>query len=240
DGTLWAWGSNSFGQVGNGLAGSTPVTRPVQVKGLTSVVAAASGGNFGLALRSDGTVWGWGNNNSGQLGPPSVTGNPVTTPVLIPGLSGVVAIAAAQTTGFALLADGTVRAWGQNHYGLLGIGMESQAPDLVGLVQVAGLDHVRAIAAGGYSAFALREDGTVWGWGSDTAGQLAVGYATDLPVTRPLQARNVAGVTSLSAGFESALAVTSGRQVLGWGMNSVNQLGRPFIDRYPVPVVISR
>ena len=71
DGTVWAWGANYYGQLGDGS--TTNRTTPVQVSGLTGVVAIAGGGNHSLALKSDGTVYAWGYNNRGQLGDGTTT-----------------------------------------------------------------------------------------------------------------------------------------------------------------------
>ncbi len=98
DGTVWVWGGNPDGQVGNGT--SDPYNRtPVQVSGLTSVTVIAAGSQHNLALKSDGTVWAWGENSSGQLGI-GITGNSINAPVQVSGLSGVMAIAGGRPTAW--------------------------------------------------------------------------------------------------------------------------------------------
>src|SRR5215472_13269750 len=100
DGSAWAWGSNLFGELGTGTTTNSSV--PVRVKGLTGAVAVAAGGDeYSLALRSDGTVWAWGNNEDGQLGI-GTTGNTQLTPVQVTGLTGVTEIAAAVHFSLAL------------------------------------------------------------------------------------------------------------------------------------------
>ena len=116
DGSVWAWGSNGYGAVGDGT--ETDRSRPVAV-GLDGVKAIAAGGDFTLALRTDGRVWAWGANWDGQLG--DGTSFSRSSPVNI-GLSGVAAIAAGGTHALALMADGTVVAWGRNEFGQLGDG----------------------------------------------------------------------------------------------------------------------
>ncbi|MFP2913744.1 RCC1 domain-containing protein, partial [Pyxidicoccus sp. 3LFB2] len=91
DGTVWAWGNNTDGQLGDGT--NTPRSTPVQVQGLTGVVAIAANDFDTLALKADGTVWAWGNNSYGQLGDGTAP-NDRSTPVQVQGLTGVVAIAA--------------------------------------------------------------------------------------------------------------------------------------------------
>src|SRR5918999_288403 len=120
DGTVWAWGSNRLGQLGDGTI--TPSSTPVEVGNLDGVRDIAGGSLHSLALRNDGTVWAWGQNRSGQLGNDTTT--PSSTPVEVKDpndpsgyLSGVHTIAAGHSHSLALKDDGTVWAWGDNRLG---------------------------------------------------------------------------------------------------------------------------
>lgn len=127
DGTVWAWGYNSFGQMGDGTLTSRYL--PVQVSGLTDVISIAAGVRyFATAVKSDGTVWAWGNGADGQLGNGS-SGNLVysTTPVQSLGVTKAVAIAAGAGHVLALDADLTIQEWGANNGGQLGNGTTSTA-----------------------------------------------------------------------------------------------------------------
>ena len=148
DGTVWAWGYNGGGELGNGTY--TDNNTPVEVNGLSGVTAIAGGGFHGLALKSDGTVWAWGYNVSGQLG--NGTNTTSNTPVQVSGLSGVAAIAGGDIHSLALKSDGTVWAWGYNLDGELGNGTytDSNTP-----VEVSGLSGVTVIAGGGFHSLAL-------------------------------------------------------------------------------------
>ncbi|MFZ5774640.1 MAG: RCC1 domain-containing protein [Thermodesulfobacteriota bacterium] len=125
DGTVWAWGANSDGQLGDGT--TTQRTTPVQVSGLTNVMAIAAGGDFSLALKTDGTVWAFGGNSLGQLGNGSTQDSAV--PVQVSGLSGVTAITAGGAHGLAVTADGVLWAWGRSSDGQLGLGDSIMSSD---------------------------------------------------------------------------------------------------------------
>jgi alpha-tubulin suppressor-like RCC1 family protein len=181
DGSVWAWGSNLSGQLGNGTTGGTSNV-PLQISNLTGITALACGGVAGpsfrighnLALRSDGTVWAWGDNASGQLGN-GTTGGVGNLPVQVSGLAGVTAIAAGCNFSLAARSDGTVWAWGSNSNFSLGTSNSSQISNVP--VQVPNLTGVVAISSSGFSflSLALQFDGSVWTWGGS-------GY---LPVQMP-------------------------------------------------------
>jgi hypothetical protein len=228
DGTVWAWGLNSEGQLGNGWlswsGGGSAV--PVPVVGLTGVTAIAAAESNGYALRTDGTVWAWGSNTYGKLGI-GATLDDATRPVQVPGLTGVVAISARFLTTYALRADGTVWAWGDNGAGALGTGStaaESPVP-----VQVSGLTGVTAVAARGWGGYALRTDGTVWGWGQDRDGQL--GNAQTCAPTGTCESRvpvripGMADVAAIAGGPFNGYAVRADGTAWGWGQNTYRQLG---------------
>ena len=145
-----AWGENSDGELGDGVAGK-PSNVPVPVSGLSGVTAIAAGAEHSLALLSDGTVMAWGEQQSGQLGDGPSEDSDV--PVPVSGLSRVTAIAAGGTGSLALLSNGTVMAWGGNSLGELGDGSEGAASDVP--VAVSGLSGVTAIASGGNHSLAL-------------------------------------------------------------------------------------
>ena len=176
DGTLWAWGGNFRGQLGDGT--KTDRSTPVPVQGLTGVVAVAAGEYHSLALKSDGTLWAWGFNNNGQLGEVPTTITSIrTTPVPVSGLTGVVAVAAGEFHSLALKSDGTLWAWGGNWSGQLGNG--TQFPVVRSTPMPVNLPGgVVAMDAGRTYSLAVKSDGTLWIWGGNSRGQLGDGTTT--------------------------------------------------------------
>jgi alpha-tubulin suppressor-like RCC1 family protein len=134
DGTVWSWGNGLYGQMGNNTTNRSNLT-PVQVSGLRGVRSVAAGHHHSVALKSNGTVWAWGQNDNGQLGNGTTTA--ALTPVQVPGMSGVSQILAGNYHTIALKSDGTVWAWGLNNDPQLGNGstFNSSTP-----TQVNGLD----------------------------------------------------------------------------------------------------
>jgi alpha-tubulin suppressor-like RCC1 family protein len=143
NGTVWAWGYNYYGQLGDNSTVQKIV--PVQVLGLSGVTAVAAGQNHSLALKTDGTVWAWGDNSYGQLGDNSTVQKIV--PVQVSLLSDVTNVAAGAYHSLAMKRDGTVWAWGLNWPGALG---DNTTVDKSTPVQVQGLGTATLIAAGGY------------------------------------------------------------------------------------------
>jgi alpha-tubulin suppressor-like RCC1 family protein len=233
DGTVWAWGANGDGQLGDGTAGNKRTT-PVQVRNLSDVQAVAGGWLFSLALKNNGTVWGWGSNAAGQLGDGTIS-NQRNTPVQVSDLSDVQAIDAGTVHSLALKNDGTVWAWGRNAEGQLGVGTFDffyTTP-----VQVSNLSDVQAIAAGDRYSLALKNDGTVWAWGSNDEGQLGDGTSTSS--NTPVQVSGLSDVQDIAAGGFHALALKNDGTVWGWGRNVEGQLGDGTNTQSNTPVQVS-
>lgn len=168
DGTVWAWGDNTFGALGDGT--TTLRTSPVQVTGLSNIIAIAAGAHFALALDANGDVWAWGSNASGQLGDGTVASfRPVPGKVTI---GSVATITAGELHALALMSDGTVRAWGENANGRLGLGDQT---DRSVPVAISGMTSVVAVAGGDGHSIALHANGEVWTWGSNVSGELGLG-----------------------------------------------------------------
>ncbi|MFN8523147.1 MAG: polymorphic toxin-type HINT domain-containing protein [Chloroflexota bacterium] len=231
-GQVWAWGDNSAGQLGyttsttcSGFGCSLAATQVSALSGTFTQIAA--GAKHSLALRSDKTVWAWGDNSWGQLGN-GTFGVGGTTPVQVTGLTNVVEIAAGNEHSVARKQDGSVWVWGRDAVGAwdeLGIPPIDvcHTPGVIDCVvhptQVPGLT-ATTISSGGNNTLALRSDQTVWG-----AGRLIVDSALDdPPIAQPSA---ISGVTSIHAGGGHAFARKADGSLWVWGQNLVGQLGVP-------------
>ena len=251
DGTVYAWGRGTFGRLGDGAESTSLV--PVQVKGidgegyLTDIVSVAAGYTYTVALKSDGTVYAWGQNGNGQLGDDTQINRLVPVQVLGVGgtgyLAGITAISAGQYHTVALKSDGTVYAWGLNGNGQLGDDSTTESHVPVQVKGVGGSDYLTGIAsvAAGYThAVTLNTDGTVYAWGLNTNGQLGDDSTTESHV--PVQAKGVGGtgyltgITGVSAGTTHSVALKSDGTVYAWGRNANGQLGDDSTTQHNAPV----
>ncbi|MCL2577458.1 MAG: immunoglobulin domain-containing protein [Defluviitaleaceae bacterium] len=182
-----------------------------------------------VALKSDGTVWAWGNNSGGQLGDNSTTRR--TTAVQVRTgtstfLNNINTIAAGNRHTVALRNDGVVHAWGRNDDGQLGDGTTTRR---LMAVQIQNFNNVAAVAAGSDHTLALQNNGSVWAWGDNTWLQIGrrnlASHAVFRRETSPMQVQHLSNVTAISAGSEHSLALGSDGAVIAWGRNYHGQFG---------------
>lgn len=228
DGTVWNWGDNGWGQLGDGTKSLRRT--PLQVPGLADIVSVTSRTMHSAALKGDGTVWTWGFNGYGGLG--SGTTNERLFAGQVPGLTGAVAVATGYHT-VVLKGDGTVWAWGYNYSGQVGDGTTANRSMPV---QVAGLSGVVAIAAGTSHTVALKGDGTVWTWGDNSVAQLGDGGFANRAI--PAKITGISGVVAIAAGDSHTIALKSDGTVWAWGNNYQGQLGdgTTFQRRSPIQI----
>jgi len=222
DGTVWTAGSNAVGQLGTGvrLYRSVPATVP----GLGDVVALSSGGGSSpgefctVAVKADGTLWGWGSRyclyGLGDLPSSSL-------PVALPGWSDVSAVSVGSGHAMVLKSDGTVWTGGSTFLGALGNGTNVDPAYSLPAAPVPGLSGMTAVAAGDYYSLALGDDGTLWAWGNNDAGQLGDGTNTN----RPSPVRVGSGYSAMAAGTYHTVAIKSDGTLWAWGRNDDGQLG---------------
>lgn len=238
-GIPYSWGDNSYGQLGDGT--TVDHVTPMQVSGLTDVVAVSSGEYHNLAIRSDGTLWAWGWNYFGEIGDGTMITR--TTPVQVIGMTNVVTATAGNGHSLAVKSDGTVWAWGRNDYGQVGDGTYTQRATPVqvkGLNGVGYLTGVTSVSAGDLSSVALKTDGTLWAWGDNYYGQL--GGDPYLKRTTPVQVQGPGGVGYLTdvqgvdSGDKHVVAVKGDGTVWAWGDNVYGQLGDNTTTQRKTPV----
>jgi len=179
DGSLWGWGKNSSGQLGNGKRTDQPV--PVKIGAQQRWIQLAIGAYFTIGLQVDGTLWAWGDNEKGQLG--NGTFKDTAVPVQIGQDKDWTSIAAGSAHGIALKADSSLWAWGNNKEGQLGILEEKQGmyTRQVNLPTKIGQDNDWTVLAAGFSqTVALKAAGSIWAWGWINAGRVD-GYGEYTP-----------------------------------------------------------
>lgn len=234
DGTVWSWGYNVQGQLGNGVFNAYETT-PAQVfdvggagTTLSGVSAIAAGGHHALAIVSDQTVRAWGQNNMRQLGDSTI--NDRSLPVTVQGLGNVAAVAVGRWHSLAIKADGTTWAWGDNRQGQLGNATTggtgtTPAQVCVDIGCTNYLDDVAAVAAGYWYSVALMNDGTVLTWGGTLDG---IGGDTGAPGSNsniPIAVSGLDNVIAISGGRNHVLALKGDGTVWAWGYNAYGQLG---------------
>ncbi|NOU67511.1 hypothetical protein GC096_26060 [Paenibacillus sp. LMG 31461] len=263
DGTLWAWGKNTLGILGDGT--TTDRKEPVQVKNLTGISQVSAGDKHIIALKNDGTVWAWGKNDYCQLGNSNCSLGQLI-PVQIPNLNGVVSISARGLHSIAVKSDGTVWTWGIDYrkddyeFQYMKQSSPTQVPQLSGVVEA---------SAGGLDFKVLKNNGTVWIWGADISilpilvngldgivalagddSYYAFAIKSDgtlwkfkrLSSTQGFQTVQVVGlndIVSAHIGQSSSLAVSRDGSIWSWGTNAYGELGNGTQSDHLKPVKIT-
>lgn len=241
DGTAWAWGSNRYGELGNGRnAESGEWSRNVatRVSVVSGVRQVAAGMSFSVALRTNGEVWTWGRGDRGQLGNGSHDlSRP--TPARANMAYGMIQVAAGDWHAMAL-RPGSLWAWGDDSSGQLGNGT-TVADSATAVLVDRRTSGVTRIDAGGSHNLALDAAGSLWAWGDNTYGALGIGVVDD-PLGPFGHGRNVplrvpvTGVGQISAGVQTSLVVLGDGGLLLWGLDLYGVLGDGTPDGQPHPV----
>jgi alpha-tubulin suppressor-like RCC1 family protein len=240
DGTVWAWGTNGNGQLGDNT--TTNKLSPIQVHGtnnigyLTGIAAVAAGDTHSVVLGANMKVYAWGYNNKGQVGDASTTTRKtpvVVYPVTGSGyLSNIVAVACGRNHTIALDSSGKTYAWGENESGQLGDNSTStrtRPVQVKGTNNIGYLTNIIAVAAGGSHSLALRNDGLVYAWGANTNGGLGdntiLRRLTPVWVRGPAAAGYLTNMVALAAGESNSLALKTDGTIWAWGNGDSGQLG---------------
>ena len=220
DGTLWTWGRNNFGQIGDNT--TTHRSSPVQTVTFGTNWKYVSGGDrYTAAIKNDGTLWTWGFNSNGMLGDNTTTNksSPVQTVTFGTNWKSV---ACSNYHMSAIKTDGTLWLWGYNNSGQLGDNTTTNKSSPIQTVAFG--TNWKSVSSGGSNTAAIKTDGTLWIWGANSNGTLGDNTSTDK--SSPVQ--TVAYGTNwkfVSAGNAHIAAIKTDGTLWTWGRNSFGTLG---------------
>lgn len=246
DGTVWSWGVNNYGVLGDHTAPGQPLRDsavPVRVTGLTGIVDVEAGvGLAAYAIKADGTLWAWGKADDGSLGvgvPDPRWRNmaqPQPFPLQVKSLSGVKQVSAGSYHTLALLEDGRVMGWGSNQQGAVGDGTTESRWEPV---QVKGIEGAAAVAAGLRMSLALLKDGTVRVWGSNATGILLDGTRKGLSA-EPSPVKGITTGVDAAAGSGFFLVLLQDRTLRCWGHSPWGSCGEGKTGGYTMSLAAPR
>ena len=215
DGTLWTWGNNGEGELGQNIPYTTDRSSPIQVGALTYWSQVSAGGSQTLAIKTDGTLWAWGENNKGQSGLNSGTTNR-SSPVQVGALTTWAQVSAGDLHTGAVKTDGTLWMWGDNGFGRLGLNT-NQTIDVSSPTQVGALTTWLQVSAGVAHTCAIKTDGTLWAWGNNGSGRLGINTNQAVDVSSPVQVGALTNWSQVSAGSSHTVAVKTDGTMWAWG-----------------------
>ncbi len=227
DGTLWCWGRNALGQLGDATTTARFDPKQVLPLGAADWVEITASGEFTCARRASGALFCWGRNDLGQLGAGDVV-SPVSTPKQV-GAATYSAVSAGANHACAVATDGTLWCWGRNANGELGLG-NSVSPVLVPTQVGADSDWLRPALGQGLSTCAIKKSGDLYCWGSGGFGQLGRGSFTSY--NTPQKVSSVTPWAAIAVGNEHACGLGSDGRLSCWGASNFAQLGSgvPFVS----------
>ncbi len=217
--SILAWGSNAYGELGNGTTTDSSTPAPVQHLPSGAKYTTVRCLLFSLAVTTSGQVYAWGYNGSGELGDGTTTNRLTPVPVKLPTGVKVTAVRAGGVFALGLTSTGKVYAWGSNAAGELGNGTTKTRLKPVPVTLPKGVT-VKAISAGFENGLALTSTGRVLAWGAGAAGQLGDGSTKRRLVPDYVRLPAHTTATSIAAGSLMDFAATSAGKLLAWGSNS--------------------
>jgi alpha-tubulin suppressor-like RCC1 family protein len=235
DGTLWSWGVNNQGQLGQNIATAIFRSSPVQVGALTDWAQVSAGSSLCAAIKTNGTLWSWGINESGGLGQNISYNINRSSPVQIGALTDWSQVSTGSYFCAAIKTNGTLWSWGRNNSGRLGI---NDVYNRSSPVQVGALTNWAQVSAGQNFCVAVKTNGTLWSWGSGANGQLGQNSLTDF--LSPVQVGALTDWSQVSSGFQFCAAIKTTGSIWSWGRNYRGQLGQntPYSVNVSSPVQI--
>lgn len=233
DGTLWSWGDNSYGQLGHNTATTVDTSSPVQIGTLTTWSSISGGGTHTLAIKTDGTLWAWGNNGAGQLGHNTAITLDRSSPVQVGTLTTWSSVFTGAQNSFAIRTNGTLWAWGFNNGSRLGDGSTTNRSSPVQLGTATTWS--QGSAHGNHGA-AVKTDGTLWTWAFSNNGQL--GHNDTASAVSPKQVGALTDWAEVSVGQNHTVATKTDGSLWAWGLNTSGQLGHNDVVSRSSPVQV--
>lgn len=227
DGGLWGWGSNITNQVTDGPQnsklpnGAGIIATPFLISADKDWNRIAVGMSHSIAIRNNGTLWGWGSNSSGELGLGEKTYNK-GTPFKINNASDWADVTCGSHFTIALKNDGTLWGWGDNDLGQLGIGDSKRKTKPT---QIGKDNNWAKITCGIAHVLAIKTDGTLWGWGDNIKYQLGLGIKDQSTKNKPTRIGKDSDWTMITAGQNHSVGLKNDGTLFSWGDNNFGQLG---------------
>ena len=235
DGTLWSWGDNGSGRLGLDNDEAVNFSSPVQVGALTNWEQVSAGGTSTGSVKTDGTLWMWGNNFRGRVGDNSIVNR--SSPVQIGALTNWAQVAVGgplASHSAAVKTDGTLWTWGPGASGELGDGTTTNRSSPV---QVGGLTTWAQVTTGNGRTFATTTSGELYAWGNNLTGRLGVNTSSGNE-SNPVQIGALTNWLQVSAGTSQTLAVKTDGTLWGWGENGDGEIGDGTIVDRSSPVQV--
>lgn len=218
DGTLWSWGDNTYGTLGQNVASTVFRSSPVQIGASTDWLRVAAGNSHVAAVKTNGTLWSWGRNNHGQIGDNTIANR--SSPIQVGALSNWYLAACGNYHTIVTATNGALWTFGRNNNGQIG---NNTIINRSSAVQVGALTTWSHVAGGNSHTEVVKNDGTLWAWGNNSVGEL--GDTTTVNRSSPIQIGALTTWSRVSAGGNNTAAIKTDGTLWTWGWNNNGQLG---------------
>jgi alpha-tubulin suppressor-like RCC1 family protein len=239
DNKAYCWGNNSNGQLGNGSNTNTSAPTTVILPAGVNFSQLVAGGLHTCALGSDGKVYCWGYNFFGQVGNGSDTNSSTPTAVILPSGVSISQVAAGENHTCGLSSDSKVFCWGNNEYGQLGNGTDTNSPTPIAVILPSGVSISQVVARGDHTC-GMGSDSKVYCWGVNYDGQLGNGTDKNSSTPSVVLLPSGMGFSQIVAGGNHTCALGSNSKVYCWGLNDSGQLGNNSDTSSTTPVEVSQ